>query len=186
MEEQPWAVQLRDLLGAADQAATALRGVTSLAWENVVAGDCLPRLMPEPLASHLTALERDLSTIRDTAGKLFSRLCSEPSGDFLRGVPLSREEYYICRAMGVDFGGAQELGLTELADYEVYRLLCYEVDQRFSYINVHLAPRDAQLRQVGARFGRPPEECRRRYLRPEQLVFFRDRLPDVYRRFSDD
>jgi hypothetical protein len=88
--------------------------------------------------------------------------------------------------MGMDFGGAQELGLTELNDYEIYRMLCYEDDQRFGYINVHLTPRDSEARRASARFGRPPEECRRRYLRPEQLAFFRDRLPDIYERFSDD
>ena len=186
MEEGSWGDQLRHLVDAADQASAALRDVGAWACENVVASDVLPRQMPEPLVSHLTTLERGLGTIRELAGALVGRLCSGPSVKLLAGRPLSREEYYLCRAMGVDFGGAQELGLAEFADYEVYRLLCYEDDQRVSYINIHLAPRGPQQQRVGAQFGRPPEECRRRYLRPEQLAFFRDRLPEVYRRFSDD
>ena len=186
MEERPWADQLRDLIGAADRASGAVRDVEAWAWEHVVASDVLPRQLPEPLGAHLTALERDLNAIRELARALFGRLCSDPSGKLLAGRMLSREEYYLCRAMGVDLGGAQELGLTELADYEVYRMLCYEDDQRFCYINVHRALDDPQPQRVAARFGRSPENCRRRYLRPEQLAFFRDRLPEVYSRFSDD
>jgi hypothetical protein len=142
--------------------------------------------MPEPLASHLAGLHRDLGRLRELAQALFQRLCSDPSAKLLAGRPLSREDYYLCRAMGVDLGSAQELGLVDLADYDVYRMLYYEDDRRVSYINVHLALRDPQPERVGAHFGRAPEECRRRYLRSEQVEFFRDRLPAVFVRFSDD
>ncbi|HEX7114915.1 MAG TPA: hypothetical protein VF193_07270 [Steroidobacter sp.] len=186
MEERPWADQLRDLIGAAERASAAVRYIRAWVWENVVAGDVVPRVMPEPLESHLTGLEHDLGGIGELARALFGRLSSDPSGKLLAGWPLSREEYYLVRALGVDFGGARELGLTDLADYEVYRMLCYEDDDQWSYINVHLRPREREPRRIGARFGRPPEECRRRALRSEQVTFFRDRLPEIYKRFSDD
>lgn len=186
MEERPLADQLRDLIGAADRASAAVRDIRAWAWENVVASDVVPRETPEPLQSYLTGLERDLGETGELARALFDRLSSDPSRKLLSGQPLSREEYYLVRALGVDCGGAQEVGLTDLADYEVYRMLCYEDDQRWSYINVHLPPREPQPQQVGARFGRAPEECRRRNLRPDQVTFFRDRLPEIYRRFSDD
>jgi hypothetical protein len=183
--EAPWADQLRDLIGAADRASAAVRDIRAWAWENVVASDVIPRETPEPLQSYLTTLERDLGGMGETARRLFGRLSSEPSGKLLAGRPLSREEYYLVRALGTDFGGAQELGLSDLADYEVYRMLCYEDDQQWSYINVHLSPREPQAQRIAARLGRPPEECRRRHLRPEQVIFFRDRLPEIYKRFSD-
>ena len=114
MEERPWADQLRDLADAADHALAALRDVGAWAWQHVVASDVLPRQMPEPLGSHLTAVERNLSMVRELARALFGRLCSEPSGNLLAGRPLSREEYYLCRAMGVDFGGRRSLASSSL------------------------------------------------------------------------
>jgi hypothetical protein len=170
MDERPWADQLRALTSAVDRASAGV--------------DVLARQMPEPLGEHLTALYRELNTIHMLAQALLDRLFSGPFEKLVKGWTLSQEEYYLCRAMGVNLDGAHELGLTELADYEVYRMLCYEDDRRFCYINVHLAPLDPEL--VSLRFGCPPEECHRRHLRPEQLAFFRERLPDIFRRFSDD
>lgn len=185
MGEATWTDQLRDLIGAADRAADAARDIKAWASQEAMGSDKLPLEMPETLSSRLTAIERDLGEIGELAGALFARLSVDPSGKLLAGRPLSREQYYLVRALGVDFGGAQEVGLTDLSDYEVYRMLCYEDDQRFSYINVHRSPRDPPSKRVGARFGMSPEECRRRYLRPEQVTFFRDRCPEIYQRFSD-
>ena len=87
--------------------------------------------------------------------------------------------------MGVDFGTARELGLSSIDDdYEVYGMLCYEDNEWIGCINLHLAPRDRETEQHALRFGRSPEECRRRFLRPEQDAFFRKHLPDVYARFA--
>lgn len=183
MEEAWWVNQLRDLVGAADRAAEAARDISAWASEEVVPSDVLPRKMPEPLGTRLTALECDLDEIDKLAAALFARLSSDPSARLLAGRPLSREPYYLVRALGVDFGGAQELGLIDLSDYEIYRMLCYEDDQRISHINVHLSPRDPLSQRIGVRFGRSPEECRRRYLRPEQVTFFRDRCPEIYEIF---
>jgi hypothetical protein len=103
---------------------------------------------------------------------------------FIKGMPLTREEYYLCRAMGVDFGTARELGLSCIDDYEVYGMLCYEDDKWIGYINVHLTSRDREAERQALRLGRSPEECRRRFLRPEQDAFFREHLPGVYARFA--
>ncbi len=178
--------QIRDLKGAAERASAAVWEIQISAGENIFGSDALPREMPEPLHLVLRSLERELHGIGELASGLFERLCAGPSHKLLAGKPLSQEEYYLVRASGVDFGGAKDLGLTDLTDYEVYRMLCYEDDRRWSYINVHLSPRDPQSQQVSARFGCPPEECRRRFLRPEQETFFRDRFPKVYERFSND
>ena len=62
-----------------------------------MASDVLPRQMPEPLGTHLTALERELSTIRMLAQALFDRLFSGPFEKLVAGSTLSQEESYLCR-----------------------------------------------------------------------------------------
>src|SRR5262249_4305371 len=98
---------------------------------------------------------------------------------------LTREEYYLCRAMGLDFGTAREGGLAVLDDYEVYRMLCYEDEAWRGYINIYLEPRASSPTPLAVRFGRSPAECRRSCLRSDQAAFFREHLPSVYQRFAD-
>lgn len=142
MANTDWVTEVRDILSAIDQADRALRDVTHWIWANVVADDVWPRTLPESVASHLDMLRGQLDQIRRAADEAFSRLSSEPSRKALLGLPMTREEYYLCRAIGVDFGTAQEVGLVGFNDYEIYQMLCYEDDSRRCYINIHLAPRD--------------------------------------------
>jgi hypothetical protein len=118
------------------------------------------------------------------------RYSMEPFNTYLEGRPLSREQSYVCRALGLDLGTAREVGLVDVDDYDVYRMLCYEDDRRWAYINIHLVPpepiRLGPVTRIRMRFGRAPEECRRRFLQPEQHDFFREHLPDVYARFLSD
>ncbi len=186
MANTDWAKEIRDIDSAIDQADQALRDVTDWIWAHVVASDVWPRTLPESVASHLDTLHGQLNQIRRAADKAFSRLSSEPSSKAIAGLPLTREEYYLCRAMGADFGTAKEVGLIGFDDYEIYQMLCYEEDSRRCYIDVHLAPRDPQSTRPAVRGQRSPEECRRRCLRPEQHGFFREHLPGVYERFADD
>jgi hypothetical protein len=161
---------------------------------NIVADDVVPREVPEPLASHLKALAQELDRARGAAAQAFDRYSDGPLEKMLHGWLLSREEYYLCRAMGMDFGTARELGLSEFEDYDVYRMLRYEDDKRLTYINVHEVqetlqketPPEGVTEKIHLRFGSPPEECKRRYLRPEQQEFFLNYLPRVYARFSKE
>lgn len=185
MANTDWVAEIRNILSTIDRADQALQNVTQWAWDNVVGRDVVPRALPEPVKSYLDALQGQLHEVRRAADQAFSRLSSEPSGKALAGLPLTREEYYLCCAMGIDLGTAREVGLVGFDDYEVHQMLCYEDDEWRGYINVHLAPRGPEPTRVAARFGRCPEECRRRFLRPEQHSFFREHLPVVYRRFAD-
>ena len=109
-----WAAELRDILDAADRASEALRDVNQWMWRNVVASDTLPLQMPE--IPGLGVLQQELSRIRQSSAKAFERYASEPSRKLLTQSALTREEYYVCRAMGVE----QQRVSTGLDDYEAY------------------------------------------------------------------
>jgi hypothetical protein len=178
--------EVREILAAINRAHQAADDLSRWTWDNVVGHDVVPRQLPQPVDSHLNTLQREIHEIRQLADHAFDRYSSGPSGRALAGMPLTQEEYYLCRAKGADFGTAREIGLIGFDDYECYRMLCYEDDAWRGYINVNLEPRDPESRRVGMRFGRSPEECKRRFLSPEQDAFFREHLPEVYKRFADD
>jgi hypothetical protein len=177
MTTKSWCEEISSILDAVERAERALRGRLS-------------RAVPEDDRSLLRALHADLAECRQSAEQAMDRYSMEPFNTYLEGRPLSREQYYVCRARGLDLGTAREVGLVDVDDYDVYRMLCYEDEKSWTYINIHLAPREpirpGQVTRIGMRFGSAPEECRRRFLRPEQHDFFRDRLPDVYERFRTD
>ncbi len=103
--------------------------------QHVVASDVLPREMPEPLESWLSALSEAIDGVRRAISEAHARYSSDPSATFLRGRRLTREEYYIIRVMGIDFGSAKQLELFEFEDYELFSLLCAETDAAVFYIN---------------------------------------------------
>jgi len=76
--------------------------MTQWLWKHVVASDVLPQQMPEVPGSRLGVLERELGTIRRSATRAFERYSSEPSRKLLARAPLTREEYFVCRAMGLE------------------------------------------------------------------------------------
>jgi hypothetical protein len=114
--QAPWAAELRDILDAVGRASEALREMNQWMWKHVVASDVLPRQMPEVPGSRLGVLERELGTIRRSVTRAFERYSSEPSRKLLTRKPLTREEYFVGRAMGLE-----QLGQTNLDDYEAYR-----------------------------------------------------------------
>lgn len=183
MGETTWAEEIRENLNSARRALEAFRKIEMWASRNV----------PEALESHLAALSRELNEVSSNAEQAVERYWAEPMEKVLAGFPLSREQYHICRAMGMNIGTAREVGLSGWDDYEVYRMLLYEDDKQYVYINIHEKPREAVRLEDGSivskahlRFGQSPEECRRRFLRPEQQTFFVEYLPDVYARFSEE
>ena len=110
-----WATELREILGAVERAADVLRDAKQWLWQNLSASDVIPPQLREDLKSRLEVLERELDTIRESADSAFERYASEPSRKLLTRSPLTREEYYVYRAMGVE-----QLGPTNLDDYEAY------------------------------------------------------------------
>lgn len=176
---------LRDIKAAAGRADEAVRRISEWLWHNVVGNDVLPREMPEPIRSHLAAVAEELYAIRRLADSALDYFPPHTL-KLLQGVPLSREEYFLCRASGVHFGTAVQLGLSSFDDYYVYRMLCYQDDECEGYINIKETLLDPDNPDIRLRFGLAPEQCKRRHLRCEQRTFFQKYLPSVYARFSDN
>ena len=131
----------------------------------------------EPVATHLSVLEES----RALANALFERLCQAPAWGWLQAQPITREQFYLLSAAsGSALGDPKEQGLSDFDDYDLFRFQWYEEDQEHSYIDIRLAPGQS------VPYRRAPEECRRRCLRPDQLAFFRDQLPEVFKRFRQD
>jgi len=125
-----------------------------------------------------------LDAVRAAAADAFEKYSAAPSARLLSGYPLSREEYYSVAAVAGPVMTQARLGLSDLEDYQVFCFMCYEDADWRGYINPALEPRDPQSRLIGARFGRPPEECYENALRADQREFFQERLPAVYKRFK--
>ena len=137
--------------------------------------------------THLSVLEDSLAESRALATALFERLCQAPLVGWLQGQPITREQFYLLRADDQPPGSAladpKEQGLSDFDDYDLFRFQWYEEDQEHSYIDIRLAPGHSGPFRL---LRRAPEECRRRCLRPDQLAFFRDQLPEVFKRFRQD
>jgi hypothetical protein len=134
----------------------------------------------EPVATHLSVLEES----RALANALFERLCQAPAWGWLQAQAITREQFYLLSAAsGSALGDPKEQGLSDFDDYDLFRFQWYEEDQKHSYIDIRLAPGHGGPFRL---LRRAPEECRRRCLRPDQLAFFRDQLPEVFKRFRQD
>ncbi len=182
--KEPRVESIKALLRSTERALEPYQGIHQWMWDNVVAHDCIPETMPEPVATHLSVLVDSLTESHRLTKDLFYRLCEAPLVGWLQGRAITREQFYLLRAddqpPGSALAGPKEQGLSDLDDYDLFRFQWYEEDGEHSYIDVRLEPgRRAPHR-------RAPEECRRRCLRPDQLAFFRDQLPEVFERFRQD
>ena len=185
MEGFDWCEELRKLIAAADALENAVRMSESWARETGVASDILPRDVPDPHHRKLPSTTVAVRERRRLAAELFEELCTRPAASFLGGSRLSRQQYYLLRALGAEFGTAHALGISPCDDFECFENLYYSDDFWKGYINPTERPGDPAVRTVGMRFGRPPEELSRRALRPEQQKILASYLPDVMARFAE-
>jgi hypothetical protein len=175
-----WFVELRQAAQAAEEATEATTVITNWLWSHVAGADVFPPNLPEELRSSLDALGTALRELTDGIGEGLDRVLWRPFGKLLNGRLLSREEYYLIRAMGVDFG----VVVSESDDYEQFRMLHVQTKEESFYINFGGAPRDPSSHRVAARFGKPPEEVDVSDLRPAQRRFFQKHRSDHYARFQ--
>ena len=182
--EEPRVESIKALLRSTERALETYQRINRWMWDNVVAHDCIPVTMPEPVATHLSVLVDSLAESHALARALFDRLCEAPLVGWMYGQAITREQFYLLRADDQPPGSAladpKEQGLSDFDDYDLFRFQWYEEDQEHSYIDIRLAPGQS------TKYRRAPEECRRRCLRSDQLAFFRDQLPEVFKRFRQD
>ncbi len=150
-------------------------------WRNVSAGDVVPREVPSDAAELIGALRTEIDAVERAVAAALDRYQDRPLDLFLKGFLLTREQYHLLAAMRLPLSSAKLAGLSMLDDYDVFCMFHYEDDNRRAYINPDEAPR--QPGRIKIRFGVPPEELDVNALRPEQLAFFEEYLPDVLARF---
>ncbi|HXB67508.1 MAG TPA: hypothetical protein VNY05_04655 [Candidatus Acidoferrales bacterium] len=153
-------------------------------WQNVVADDVFPRSLPVEVESLFSSLHQEIEAIERASSKALDRCRDLPVHLALKGRMLSREQYHLLAATGFAITSAESIGLSEVDDYEIFALFCYEDDERFCYINPLEKPRSPG-EGIKIRFGVPPEELSVGNLRPEQVSFFEKRLPHILARFRD-
>ncbi len=178
--QNEWAGEFHRALAAAHEATEATRAVSDWLWTHVVASHVHPRDMPADLKPSLDSLNVALKALTEALRDAFNRFSSDPTAKFVQGRPLTQEEYYLIRAMGVDFGTV----LAGIDPYDQFRMLQVKTTNGSCYINVDARPRDPSSQETEGRFGRPPEEVDLRDLTPEQRRFFREKRADVYARFA--
>jgi hypothetical protein len=181
-EEKKWMQELYAMRGQIDELRFALRTVEDWVWEKVVGHDVLPRRFPQELQPAFERIKERLGEIESNAGISIDRYSDRPRLFLTKAYPLSEEYFYVLQAMGLFRGITKGLNLSPVSDFEAFMLMRYEDEQRRGYINPAESPRKDGM--IGIRFGAPPEEINRSDLRPEQLEFFQQYLPQVYARFA--
>jgi hypothetical protein len=179
---EPWCEELERISASVDRAEEALRELYDWASRGV-GKDVWPRELEASVAAPLKRLTTEIEQIRQAERAAFDRYAAMPASKWYRGHSLTHEEYHLFVAHTGPFATAKSLGLFELDDYDVFRLMCYEDEDSYCYINPFEQARDHTPGKVGRRIGRPPEELNVTALRPEQHEFFARYLPEVYARF---
>jgi hypothetical protein len=180
--ESGWLSEVDSALKTIRETEKTVAALSDWLWRNVAADDVFPRELPVPLATLMSQLTHDLKAVEHSVSSAIERYRDTGLNLLLNGEMLSREQYHLLAAMGLPIVSANLAGLSDLDDYDIYRMFCYEDNTRYTLINPSEKP--GQSGVVRLRFGCPPEELELRALRPEQLAFFRDRLPAVFKRFK--
>ena len=94
---------------------------------------------------------------------------------------LTREQYLLLSAAGLELFTHKNVGLSAFDDFELAEMFVYEDDDRYSVINPGRQP-DELLR---VHVGTCPEDIEFDRLRPEQQHFFETYLPEVAARFNE-
>jgi hypothetical protein len=176
--------KLRAIAASVEDAQRSLAVLDKWLWETIVARDVWPQELPAGAAAPLQQLESELAKIQEAQREAFEYYFAGLVQRWFKAKPLTREEYHLVAACVGSFMTAKQLGLSEIDDYDVYSLLCYEDDTCWCYIDPFARPRDPSSGTVGLRVGRPPEELKASALRPEQREFFARYFPEALARFQ--
>ena len=114
--------------------------------------------------------------------------------NFLGGLKLDREDFYVLLATGCIEFTNQTVGLSDFDDYELFNLLRYKSEDRRGYIYLQSDindqpendPDDWTMNFITRTYRKaiiPPEEIEWETLNAEQQQFFEKYLPDTVARF---
>ncbi len=184
MNTKGWSEDIKTNLRELEEALQTLVLLRDWLMKNLVANDVSPKRLPEEVFEYIQKLGKALGDINDREVSLFSQLSSDPLVKYLSALKLTKEEFYLIKAMDMEIPlmGAKDFHLSDWDDFEFFNYFRYEDEQRTSYINPTLTQTDKM--KVEIKFGEPPEELELSALRPEQNMFFQKYLPEVYGRFK--
>ena len=112
--------------------------------------------------------------------QLEQRLVVLPLMCVSKAALLTREQYLLLSAAGLELFTHKNVGLSAFDNFELAQMFFYEDDDRYSVINPGRQP-DELLR---VHVGTCPEDIEFDRLRPEQQHFFETYLPEVAARFK--
>ena len=129
--------------------------------------------------------------ILEGINKIRDLFIGDTSDRFFSCKPFTQTQYFFMRDCGLNLGDAYSLGFSPLPDYDIYQMLYYEDDEQRCYINLkpqrprEIVHKDGS-RTISIEYGTYPEELKAEYLRPEQREFFKQYMPETYKRFKTE
>jgi hypothetical protein len=157
---------------------------------SILEGAIIPR-MPTVSLDDLVALEQELRTVEQAWEDLRCYVGRNPREKYLSGQQLTREEFYLLAVQGILIIPS-ETGLEEAyKEFDHYR---YEDNEWMGYINPAEPPDPPSVpgrnggwtQKVHIKVGILPEQVRIKFLREDQLKFFRKFKPKLFSRFRKD
>lgn len=179
-QQKDWAEQIRDLLQAVEVAREDL-------------GDSVNKYRDgEDLERGLRCLGDDLARISHLADQLYQNMYVIPIRRMfsLDRMNITRQQYSLARAAGLELFTAKGLKICPVDDYEVYQHCCYENEEMVCFVDpdenppVETVDKKTGHTLVRLRVARSPEELEAKCLRPEQRRFFEKYRPDALARFQ--
>ena len=177
-EQESWTERLRS-----HQVNCAL----ALVYLEELAQKCQNDKDVQPL---LQRVKKAMEQIQMEADRLHEEMCLVPVRTMfsMDRLKLSKQQYWLLRAAGVEIFTAKRLGICPVDDYDVYRNCIYEDDKRVFFVDPNETPnmetpdKEARVIRVRARIACSPEETALQHYRPEQKRFFSKYRPDVLAR----
>jgi hypothetical protein len=182
MNTEGWSENIKSNLNELEEVMRNFDLLQTWLMDNLLAKDVQPSRLPEQVSEFIDKIRKALISIRQSENGLFNRLSSEPVGKYASGAKLTREEFYLLKAMDVPLIKAKDFNLSNWDDFDFFNLFTYEDEQCRGYINP--TPMGDEIRKVEIKFGFPPENLKLSALRPEQHDFFSKYLPAMYTRFK--
>jgi hypothetical protein len=182
MNTEGWSENIKSNLNELEEAIRNFDLLQTWLMDNLLAKDVQPSRLPEQVSEFIDKTRKALISIQQSENGLFNRLSSEPVGKYSSGAKLTKEEFYLLKAMDVPLIEAKDFNLSNWDDFDFFNYFTYENERCRGYINP--TPVGDEIKKSDMKFGYPPEILELSALRPEQHNFFKKYLPAVYARFK--
>jgi hypothetical protein len=176
--QKTWITHLQNHLESCRQ---ALEDIEKLEEKNKFNPDALVLL--QQIWKMMEEIQRGADHIYEEIVSIpLSTMCS------VNRLQLTKEQFYLTRAAGIDLFNPKRLGICTVDDFEVFKYCIYENSEGVGFMDPNEKPvKKLKLKKTGKSHIRlrlscsPEETCLENY-RPEQIRFFKEFRPDVIAR----